>query len=145
LPLANPNPVTAGSRQHPETFAGFPGKTILLLDNDPQLSTAVSALLRSWHCQVLVANEPAQALHWVQQTGRIDLLLFDYHLDNGVTGVAVAEQLAGHFSLPGPVLIYSADQQQSTRDHALNAGFHFMLKPLKPANLKRLFQRLLRA
>lgn len=145
LPLASATPVAASARPSGDSFAGFPGKTILLLDNDPQLSTAVSALLRSWHCQVLVANEPAQALHWVQQSGRIDLLLFDYHLDNGVTGVEVAEQLAGHFGLQAPVLIYSADQQQSTRDHALNAGFHFMLKPLKPANLKRLLQRLLRA
>jgi len=136
-------PAVMATRHQPDSFAGFPGKSILLLDNDPQLCSAVSALLRSWHCQVLVATEPAQALHWVQQKHPLDLLLFDYHLDYGVTGVEVASQLAAHFSLQAPVLIYSADQQQSTREQALDAGFHFMLKPLKPANLKRLLQRLL--
>ncbi len=70
--------------------------------------------------------------------------MFDYHLDQGATGVEVAMQLQQHYALQVPVLIHSADQQQQTRDHALNNGFHFMLKPLKPANLKRLLQRLLR-
>jgi CheY-like chemotaxis protein len=72
------------------------------------------------------------------------LLLFDYHLDQGATGVEVATQLQQHFAVQCPVVIHSADQQQQTREHALNAGFHFMLKPLKAANLKRLLQRLLR-
>jgi len=139
-PSQQPDPIRAPQEQ----TVSFAGKTVLLLDNDSQLASAVSALLRSWNCQVLVAAEPAQALHWVTQQQPIDLLLFDYHLDRGITGVEVAQQLQEHFSLTAPVLIHSADQQQQSRDQALNAGFHFMLKPLKPANLKRLLQRLLR-
>ena len=80
----------------------------------------------------------------VQSHGQPDLLLFDYHLDAGATGVEVAVQLQQHFGVQAPVVIHSADQQQSTRDAAMNAGFHFMLKPLKEASLKRLLQRLLR-
>lgn len=144
LPVVSASEQPAKTRLAKEQAVSFAGKTVLLLDNDSQLANAVSALLRSWDCQVLVAGEPAQALHWVQQQQPIDLLLFDYHLDRGVTGVEVAQQLLAHFSLTAPVLIHSADQQQQTRDHALNAGFHFMLKPLKPANLKRLLHRLLR-
>ena len=122
----------------------FAGKTVLLLDNEAQLRTAVAELLRSWQCQVLVAAKPAEAMAMVQSHGQPDLLLFDYHLDAGATGVEVAVQLQQHFGVQAPVVIHSADQQQSTRDAAMNAGFHFMLKPLKEASLKRLLQRLLR-
>lgn len=138
-------PTLADSRsptvQSPTNFAG---KTILLLDNEAQLRTAVAALLRSWHCQVFAVATPAEALAMVQQHGQPDLVLFDYHLDAGATGVEVAVQLQQHFAVQAPVVIHSADQQQSTRDAAMNAGFHFMLKPLKEASLKRLLQRLLR-
>ena len=132
----------------------FSGKTVLLMDNEAQLRTAVAALLRSWQCEVWEASKPAEALallqahgqqtHTLQNGGQPDLLLFDYHLDAGATGVEVALQLQQHFSLQAPVVIHSADQQQSTRDAGMNAGFHFMLKPLKEASLKRLLQRLLR-
>lgn len=144
LPLCTAAATAAPVLAPREQQVSFSGKTILLLDNDPQLSGAVAALLRSWDCQVLVAQQPAQALHWLSTGHQVDLLLFDYHLDQGATGVEVAMQLQQHYALQVPVLIHSADQQQQTRDHALNNGFHFMLKPLKPANLRRLLQRLLR-
>jgi Na+/proline symporter/signal transduction histidine kinase/CheY-like chemotaxis protein len=144
VPQTTPQAASQPVQVSREQTVKFTGKTVLLLDNDPQLSGAVAALLRSWDCQVLVAQQPAQALHWLSAGHTVDLLLFDYHLDQGATGVEVAMQLQQHYALQVPVLIHSADQQQQTRDHALNAGFHFMLKPLKPANLKRLLQRLLR-
>jgi len=134
----------AQSARLTEPGANFAGKKILLLDNEPQLLNAVAELLRSWQCEVFAISQPNAAIALLQQGPQPDLLLFDYHLDQGATGVEVASQLQQHFAVQCPVVIHSADQQQQTRDHALNAGFHFMLKPLKAATLKRLLQRLLR-
>lgn len=125
---------------HPQQLAG---KRILLLDNDPQLRQAVAELLRSWQCEVYAAASPGEALQHVQQHAALDLMLFDYHLDQGATGVQVALQLQQHWGCQAPVIIHSADQQQATREDALNNGYHFMLKPLKAATLKRTLQRLL--
>ena len=124
--------------------ASFTGKTVLLLDNDAQLLQAVTELLRSWDCQVHPITGPEQALQAIRDGLKPNVLLFDYHLDNGATGVMVAEQLCNHFSLQLPVVIHSADHSEQIREDALNAGFHFLLKPLKPVALKRLFKRLLR-
>ena len=144
LPITTQQTSTPQSTRLPEPGANFAGKRILLLDNEPQLLTAVAELLRSWQCDVLAMSQPSEAIALLQQGPAPDLLLFDYHLDQGATGVDVATQLQQHFGVQCPVVIHSADQQQQTRDHALNAGFHFMLKPLKAATLKRLLQRLLR-
>jgi len=121
----------------------FAGQRILLMDNEAVLLHAVAQLLQSWFCEVVAVSSPSDALTAVQQGFKPDLLLFDYHLDQGATGVEVAVQLAEHFGINVPVVINSADQSADIRQHALNAGFHFMLKPLKEVSLKRLLQRLL--
>lgn len=144
VPLAKAAAVLPATSVLPELPGNFAGKKILLLDNEPQLLAAVTELLRSWHCEVMAVATPFAAVSALQQGFQPDLLLFDYHLDQGATGVEVASQLQQHFAVQAPVVIHSADQQQQTRDDAQNAGFHFMLKPLKAASLKRLLQRLLK-
>lgn len=127
-----------------DTSANFVGKTVLLLDNEPQLRAAVTELLRSWQINVTAVGQPSDALQALQTGLKPDLLLFDYHLDNGATGIEVANQLAAHFAVQAPVIIHSADHSEQIREAALNAGYYFLLKPLKPAALKKLFSRLLR-
>ena len=146
LPLAT-TPALAAVVTMPsssEISASFAGKKVLLLDNEAHLLSAVSALLSSWQCHVTAVSQPAEALAAIRQGLKPDLCLFDYHLDNAATGVAVAEQLASHFAINVPVIIHSADHDQNIREQALNSGFYFLLKPLKPAALKKLFSRLLR-
>ena len=139
--------VRATARTTPQLRASQPshfgGQRILLMDNEAVLLQAVSQLLQSWQCDVRAVSSPGEALNALQQGFKPDLMLFDYHLDQGATGVEVAIQLAEHFDLRAPVVINSADQSGEIRQHALNAGFHFMLKPLKEVPLKRLLQRLL--
>ena len=128
----------------PLTDTRFNAKTVLLLDNEPQLRAAVAELLRSWQINVTAVGQPAEALQALQQGLVPDLLLFDYHLDNGATGVDVAQQLHAHFAVTAPVIIHSADHSEQIRETALNAGYYFLLKPLKAIALKKLFSRLLR-
>ncbi len=137
-------PCPVQPRLNSDISASFAGKTVLLLDNEPQLRTAVAELLRSWQINVVALGQPAEALHTLQQGFAPDALLFDYHLDNNATGVEVAQQLAAHFAVTAPVIIHSADHSEQVRETALSAGYYFLLKPLKPAALKKLFQRLLR-
>lgn len=125
------------------TKASFLHKKVLLMDNDAVLLHAVDALLKSWQITVCAVATPADALQAIQRGFAPDLVLFDYHLDHGSTGAAVATELHQHFNVQAPVVIHSADQSPNIRQAVLEAGFHFMLKPLKEAALKRLFQRLL--
>ncbi|WP_445765931.1 hybrid sensor histidine kinase/response regulator [Rheinheimera sp.] len=144
LPLSTLPPVPLTQLTAPLTDTRFNAKTVLLLDNEPQLRAAVAELLRSWQINVTAVGQPAEALQALQQGLVPDLLLFDYHLDNGATGVDVAQQLHAHFAVTAPVIIHSADHSEQIRETALNAGYYFLLKPLKAIALKKLFSRLLR-
>jgi len=144
VPIAEPALATSVKPVTVDISASFSGKSVLLLDNEPQLRSAVAELLRSWNMAVTSVGQPVEALASLQQGFKPDLLLFDYHLDNNATGVDVAQQLAAHFAVNVPVVIHSADHDELIRETALNAGYYFLLKPVKPVALKKLFQRLLR-
>lgn len=140
------NQVTLPSQIAPvaDIRASFQGKKVLLLDNEPQLLQAVRSLLENWDCEVLALTQAAEVIHAVEQGYIPDICLFDFHLDNQETGIVVACTLTQRLALNCPIIINSADHDQQVREQALTNGFYFLLKPLKPAALKKMFQRLLK-
>ena len=70
------------------------------------------------------------------------LWLFDYHLDDGDTGIALAADLAARHGAQ-PTLILSADGGHAVRHAVLEAGHALLAKPLKPLALKSVLDRLL--
>ncbi len=70
--------------------------------------------------------------------------LFDYHLDDGDTGVQVAQRLVQRFGAR-PCLILSADQTEAVRHAVQEAGLLLLGKPVRPLALKSVLDRLLAA
>ena len=72
------------------------------------------------------------------------LWLFDYHLDDGDTGVALQARLAQRFGAR-PTLILSADDSGDVRRVTLEHGLGLLPKPVKALALKSMLRRLLAA
>jgi PAS domain S-box-containing protein len=110
----------------------------LVLDNDPAALAGMDELLRSWGWSVHAARTPAQALAvpW-----RPDLLVLDYHLDAGLTGLDALAMLRERFG-DLPALIVSADRDGVLRQHLLESGASVLHKPVKPLALRQVIQRL---
>src|SRR6202040_3621307 len=67
------------------------GVRALIVDNDTSAMRGMAALLTSWQCEVRVAggrHDLPNTEEWMP-----DVLILDYHLDRGETGVALAEEL----------------------------------------------------
>lgn len=129
---------TAASLPH-----GLSGLRVLLVDNDPQALAALAAILRGWGCEVMEAAGRDIAQQHMARTPA-SLWLFDYHLDDGDTGVELAEALAGEHGAR-PTLILSADTGHVVRRAVLDAGHSLLSKPLKPLALKSVLDRMLAA
>ena len=128
----------------PTASASLDGLRVLIVDNDPKALAALRALLESWQCRVDAAadGDAAQAL---LATGADPALwLFDYHLDDGDTGVALQARLAQGFGAR-PTLILSADDSGDVRRVALEHGLGLLPKPAKALALKSMLRRLLTA
>ena len=121
--------------------SGLQAAHVLIVDNDPAALAALSGVLEGWGCRVSAVAHAHGADRAIRERPA-DLWLFDFHLDDGDTGVALYERLAQWHELR-PTLILSADQGEAVRRAVLEAGLPLLAKPLKPLALKSVLDRLL--
>nr|WP_255699047.1 PAS-domain containing protein [Luteimonas sp. Y-2-2-4F] len=119
---------------------GLAGAHVLLVDNEPVALDALRRLLQGWGCTVdaVAGGDAAQAALSARPA---DLWLFDYHLDDGDNGVALACRLADRHSAR-PTLILSADATDAVRRDAAEHGLGLLQKPVRPLALKSTLDRL---
>lgn len=115
------------------------GIRVLIVDNDDEALQALRQLLLSWGCEVTAVVDAAAIGPAAQQAA---LWLFDYHLDEGDTGVALWKHLAALHG-PRPTVILSADTGSATRDAVRAAGLSLLSKPFKPLALRWAINHLL--
>src|SRR3546814_14454153 len=75
--------------------------------------TGMSTLLGGWGCAVATAAGFEEAVAAFADGEAPDVILVDYHLDDGETGDAVIERLHGHFGRAGPSVMLSAEDRKS--------------------------------
>ncbi|MBS7561704.1 NahK/ErcS family hybrid sensor histidine kinase/response regulator [Pseudomonas idahonensis] len=143
VPLAArvPLPISLQAPQ-PGTGNPLPGRRLLVLDNELSILESMAALLGQWGCEVLTATDQAAALAVLQ--GRApELILADFHLDHGVTGCQVVQQLREHFQQPLPAVIITADRSDQCRRALQQLGAPLLNKPVKPGKLRAVLSQLL--
>ncbi|MDD1151041.1 ATP-binding protein [Pseudomonas sp. TNT2022 ID357] len=143
VPLAArvPLPISLQAPQ-PGTGNPLPGRRLLVLDNELSILESMAALLGQWGCEVLTATDQTAALAVLQ--GRApELILADFHLDHGVTGCEVVQQLREHFQQPLPAVIITADRSDQCRRALQQLGAPLLNKPVKPGKLRAVLSQLL--
>ena len=143
VPLAAAQESIPTSQQpSPNTPIGsFKGLKTLVIDNDLEVLTAMTALLESWDCEVFSCQRIDELIHIPFEP---QLMLADYQLDNDETGLAAMALLQQRFKRIIPGILITADPREATEEQANAMGFYFLRKPLKPAALRALIRRLIR-
>ena len=111
-------------------------ETVLLVEDELDLRELVREILEGQGYQVLEASTGAEAIRlWEGQDQKIDLLLSDMIMPEGMSGRELAEKLQK--SDPDlPVIITSGySQDMIERDAALDERIRFFSKPFHPAQL----------
>ncbi|USR37884.1 ATP-binding protein [Ectopseudomonas hydrolytica] len=120
----------------------LPGRRLLVIDNEAEILHSMAALLGQWGCEVITALDLPEALQRLQ--GRApDLILADFHLDHGVLGCQVIQQLRDAFASAIPALIISADRSDACRRDLQALGVPLLNKPVKPGKLRAVLSQLL--
>ena len=71
------------------------------------------------------------------------ILLVDYHLDDGITGINVIDALREATGMNLPAVILTADHSEEVVAEVRDAGHAILHKPVKPAALRALMNRIL--
>ncbi len=120
------------------------GVRVLCIDNDPAALRGLATLLNSWGCDTLAAPGIEDLVeHRRLQGFRPDVIVVDYHLEGGATGLDVVRHLRAVERIHAPVLAVSADASDAVRAEAEALDCIFLRKPLKPLAVRSALSRLL--
>ena len=134
--------IAAPQQEATPAAASLEGLRVLIVDNDRHALTALRTILESWHCRVDAAANGADAEALLASGADHALWLFDYHLDDGDTGVQLWKRLDGA-RRQRPTVILSADTGSDTREAVREVGLSLLNKPFKPLALRWAINHLL--
>jgi two-component system, sensor histidine kinase len=121
-------------------------KLIVVIDDDALVLDGMRGLLQGWGCRVVTADSSDAALAGLaSHQGQPSLVISDYFLANGTTGVDVIERLRGAFAEPIPAVLISGDTTRERLRDADARGLPLLHKPVSPMALRSMINQLLRA
>ena len=114
---------------------------VVVVDDDPAVLDALSHLLQQWGMEV----ESLRNLHQVRQEMRDapDVVLADYQLLNGETGLMVAQAVHERWGAAIPVVLITGDTRTETIRILRQSGFPILHKPVRAHQLRALLTGLL--
>jgi CheY-like chemotaxis protein len=109
---------------------------LLLVEDEPALRKLASRVLQAYGYEVLAAADGLEALdEWSRQKGRIDLLVTDVVMPNGMSGKDLADRIRAHS--PDLKVLYTSGYafELSGLDLRQQSGCKFLPKPYLPSAL----------
>ncbi len=114
---------------------------VLIVDNEAAMLGSLDTLVSGWGFEVRVASNTEQAQAAAGQF-EPELLVVDYHLDEGHTGLELLDSLR-EAGCDSPAILISADHAAEVRQAARRAGCEFLHKPIRPLALRSLITRMM--
>ncbi len=147
LPVGNQLVTTAGrplpaQPTRPERVAKA---RVLLVEDDLAVRDATRLLLKVEGYQVLSVGSLAEALQKVREVGEIDLLVTDYHLGDGETGIQVIAALREVLRSSLRAVVITGDTSTAIKELPRDPHLRFASKPIKAEELLDLLKALLMA
>ena len=118
---------------------------ILLVDDDLGVRKATAMLLKIEGYQVTTAASIAEAVKHARESPRFDLLITDYHLAEGETGVQVIDALRALVGEDLKAILVTGDTSSMIRDLKPDPRTLLASKPINADELVSLIQKLLAA
>ncbi|MEP1611343.1 MAG: PAS-domain containing protein [Roseobacter sp.] len=112
---------------------------IMVIENDADVLYGLTERLQLWGASVLAATTTMQALEFMDDLGMPpDIILADYQLDAGETGVQATRALRAKSGVPIPAILITADRSDRVRRHGVQNDMSVMTKPAEISRLRRL-------
>jgi len=109
-------------------------KVVVVIDDDPLVLEATGGLLQSWGCVAVTAESFVEALSALTKIGRRpDLIVCDYRLHAGATGIEAIDGLRNAFEIPALLISGDPASPPSADD---GHDYSLLHKPLDAATFR---------
>ncbi|MDT8385011.1 MAG: transporter substrate-binding domain-containing protein [Gammaproteobacteria bacterium] len=137
LPQQNGEPLS-----HEERGYRLQGAVVLVVDDDPDVLTATRDLLTGWKCAVLTAASLEEAVA-VAADEEIDVIIADYRLADGHTGLEVIEVLNEKQGGKSKAVIITGDVNAEELSRLRDGRYPVLSKPVMPVTLRSTLHQLM--
>ncbi|SDH32948.1 Na+/proline symporter [Vibrio xiamenensis] len=132
IPVSEPSPNASHDLQ---------GVRVLCVDNEPDILLGMDNLLSRWGCDVRLAHDIVESLQCLDDQWQPQVVLSDYRLDDGRTGLEVLQQCRLRMGERFIGVIISADRTEEMLETIAAQRFSFIAKPVKPLKLRAVLNR----
>jgi signal transduction histidine kinase/CheY-like chemotaxis protein len=120
------------------------GAFIVVVDDDQESRFATEAIFKSWRCHVIAGScGAAVRQELAQHLRQPDLIVADYWLSEGETGLAVIQDLRRDAEMRIPALILTADHDVARAVAAEPRDIVFLQKPANAQRIRRVVMELI--
>jgi CheY-like chemotaxis protein len=115
------------------------------VDDEMMIRDAVKAVLEQWGCEVVVAGSGDEAVELLAMSPRPpDVIVCDYRLREGETGLDAIEKLRAEFCEDIPALLVTGDTAPDRIQGIQACDMQVLHKPLQPSALRAAIQSCIR-
>ncbi len=116
------------------------GRLIVIVEDEPAVRAGLEVLLQGWGAQIASFDSVAASRAWAQRSDplqvRPDLLIVDYRLEDGCTGVDAIRALRARFGTATPAILLTGSTMTGHDRDAQQHDFHLLIKPVVPNKLR---------
>ena len=124
-------PVEVSDSEKPDTGQLLAGIRVLLIDDEPDIRQGLSLLLDGLQCHTVAAESAVQALKLLDVNRlKPDIMIVDYQLLNGDTGIEAIARIHTHFKRAIPAIIITGDTSNERLHEATKTGYRLLHKPV---------------
>lgn len=130
-------PVPSGEVSSPDVS----GMRVLVIDDEPAILSGIRYLLKSWGCDVAVAEDRVQALQAAEEWNvPPDIVISDLRLRDGESGLDVLAALDAHYQIDGNPpfsrLLITGETRSDRLREIMAARIPVLYKPVSPEQLR---------
>jgi signal transduction histidine kinase len=116
------------------------GRLVVIVEDEPAVRAGLEVLLKGWGAQIAAFESVTESTQWAQACDpalvKPDLLIVDYRLEEGRTGVDAIRALRERFGPAVPAILVTGSTMTGHDREAQAYNFHLLIKPVVPNKLR---------
>lgn len=131
---------TAATRLRPHIGLTLDHRLIVIVEDDAAVRRGLEVLLKSWGASVASFASVAACVDWAQHAelgaALPDLVIADYRLEDGATGLDAIRGLRARFGQRLPAIVVTGSMMSIFEREAQEERYHVLVKPVVPNKLR---------
>jgi two-component system, sensor histidine kinase len=115
------------------------GRLIVVVEDEPAVRDGLEVLLNGWGAAIVAFDSVVATEAWAATADTAQppaLIIADYRLENGATGIAAIAAVRKRFGAGLPAIVVTGSSMTGHDKEALEHDFHLLIKPVLPNKLR---------